>query len=148
MQVDAPEEREAQTVVKQLEVIHKVAQTEMCYSQLQQAEGADTYRITALVFQSRDLVWVSGRNWRTARPCRKLENTHHSPYHSIQTIGTHASELDIPATIQNHHTFPVSLLHPAAKDPLLGQVIPLPLLVVVQGEEKWEVEEILDSRRV
>jgi len=30
MQIDAPEEREAQTAVKQLEVIHKVAQMEMC----------------------------------------------------------------------------------------------------------------------
>jgi len=43
--------------------------------------------------------------------------------------------------------FPVSLLHAAADDPLPGQVVPPPLLVVVEGEEEWEVEEILDSRR-
>jgi len=65
----------------------------------------------------------------------------------VRTIGMHGYELDIPATIQKHRTFPVSLLHAAADDPLPGQVVPPPLPVIVEGEEEWEVEEILDSRR-
>jgi len=76
-----------------------------------------------------------------------LENKHHGPYRVLRTIGTHAYELDILATIQKHRTFPVSLLHAAADDPLPGQVVPPPLPVIVEGEEEWEVEEILDSRR-
>jgi len=36
----------------------------------------------------------------------------------------------------------------AAEDPLPGQVMPPPLPVIVEGEEEWEVEEILDSRRM
>jgi hypothetical protein len=90
---------------------------------------------------------VDGRNWRTERPSRKLENKHHGPYRVVRAIGTHAYELDIPDAIQKHRTFPVSLLHATADDPLPGQVIPPPLPVIVQEEEEWEVEEILDSRR-
>jgi len=147
IRVDAPEEREAQTAAERLELIHEVARTEMRYAQLRQAEGADAHRTPAPAFRPGDLVWVDGRNWRTARPSRKLENKHHGPYRIVRTIGTHAYELDIPATIQKHRTFPVSLLHTAADDPLPGQVTPPPLPVIVEGEEEWEVEEILDSRR-
>jgi transposase InsO family protein len=148
IRVDAPEEREAQTAAERLEHIHEVARVEMRYAQMRQADGADRHRMPAPAFQPGDLVWVDGRNWRTARPSRKLENKHHGPYRVIRTIGTHAYELDIPATIQKHRTFPVSLLHAAAEDPLPGQVTPPPLPVIVEGEEEWEVEEILDSRRI
>jgi len=42
--------------------------------------------------------------------------------------------------------FPVSLLQAAAQDPLPGQIMPSPLPIIVEGEEGWEIEEILDSR--
>jgi len=76
------------------------------------------------------------------------DNKHHGPYRVIRAIGTHAYELDIPNAIQKHRTFPVSLLHAAADDPIPGQVIPTPLPVIVEGEEEWEVEEVLHSRRI
>jgi len=141
------EEREAQTAAERLELIHEVARTEMRYAQLRQAEGADSHRTHAPAFRPSDLVWVDGLNWRTARPSGKLENKHHGLYRVVRTIGTHAYELDIPATIQKHRTFLVWLLHAAADDPFPGQVVPPPLPVIVEGEEEWEVEEILDSRR-
>jgi len=147
IRVDAPEEREAQTAAERLELIHKVARTEIRYAQLRQAEGADTHRTHAPAFRPGDLVWVDGWNWRMARPSRKLENKHHGPYRVVRTIGTHTYKLNKPATIQKHQTFPVSLLHAATDDPLPGQVVPPPLPVIVEGEEEWEVEEILDSRR-
>jgi len=148
IQVDAPEEREVQTAAEQLERIHKVARVEMQYAQMRQADGADRHRMPTPAFQPGDLVWVDRRNWQTARPSWKLENKHQRPYRIIRTIGTHAYELDIPATIQKHRTFPVSLLHAAAEDPLTGQVTPPPLPVIVEGEDTWEVEKILDSRRM
>jgi len=40
------------------------------------------------------------------------------------------------------------LLHAAADDPIPGQIIPPPLPVIVEGEEEWEVEEVLDSRMI
>jgi len=144
---DTADEHQAQTAAERLELIHEVVRTEMRYAQLRQAEGADAHRTHAPAFRPGDLVWVDGRNWRTARPSRKLENKHHGPYRVVRTIGTHAYELDIPATIQKHRKFPVSLLHAAADNPLPRQVVPPPLPVIVEGEEAWEVEEILDSRR-
>jgi len=51
-------------------------------------------------------------------------------------------------SIQKHRTFLVSLLHATADNLIPGQVIPPPIPVIVEGEEEWEVEEILDSRRI
>ena len=102
IQVDAPEEREAQTAAERLECIHEVSRVEMQYAQMRQADATDRQHMPTPAFQPGDLVWVDGRNWRTSHPSRKLENKHHGPYRIIRTIGTHAYELDIPATISKH----------------------------------------------
>jgi len=148
IRVDDPEEYRAQTAAERLHRIHEVARSEIRYVQARQQDNADVRRTPAPAFQPNDLVWVDGRYWRTERPSRKLENKHHGPYRVIRAIGTHAYELDIPNAIQKHRTIPVSLLHAAADDPIPGQVIPPPLPVIVEGEEEWEVEEVLDSRRI
>ena len=44
-----------------------------------------------------------------------------------------------------HPVFHVSLLEPTANDPLLDQVQPNPPPVIIEGEEEYEVNEILDS---
>jgi len=92
------------------------------------------------------MVWVGGRHCRTERPSRNLENKYHGPYRVSCLVGIHTYELDIPDTVRKHRVFPVSKLHLTADDPLPGQILPTPLPVVIDGEEKWEVEEILDSR--
>ena len=45
-----------------------------------------------------------------------------------------------------HPILHVSLLEAAADDPIPGQHIEPPPPIQVDGEEAWEVEEILDSR--
>jgi len=48
--------------------------------------------------------------------------------------------------MQVHPVFHVSLLEPAARDPLPGQQQPPPPPVEIDGEEEWFVDSILDSR--
>jgi len=48
--------------------------------------------------------------------------------------------------MQVHPVFHVSLLEPAAQDPLPGEQQPLPPPVEIDGEQEWFVDSILDSR--
>jgi len=148
IRVDDPEGHQAQTAAERLHRIYEVARSEMWYAQARQQDNTDVRQTPAPAFQPNDFVWVDGRYWQTERPSRKLENKYHRPYQVIRVIRTHAYQLDILNAIQKHRTFPVSLLHAATDDPFPGQVIPPPLPVIVEGEEEWEVEVVLDSRRI
>ena len=57
-----------------------------------------------------------------------------------------AVRLRLPATVQLHPVFHVSLLEHAADDPFPGQIAPPSPAVIVDGEEEWEVETILVGR--
>jgi hypothetical protein len=93
-----------------------------------------------------DKVWLNTRNLCTNRPSRKLNNRRHGPFTVIKEVRKYAYQLDLPATMDVHPVFHVSLLEPTQGDPLPGQYLPPPEPVVVDGELEYEVEEVVDSR--
>ena len=58
------------------------------------------------------------------------------PYEVIVSIGACAVRLRLPATVQIHPVFHVSLLEHAAVDLYPAQVAPPPPTVIVNGEDK------------
>ena len=61
-------------------------------------------------------------------------------------VSPYAYKLQFPTAVQYHPVQHVFLLDPFDDDPLLGQQNPPPLPVIMDDNEKWHVEEILDSR--
>jgi hypothetical protein len=78
-----PEEEKAQEAAKRLAEIHDFAKAEMRYAQDRFSEAADKSRMPAPLFKPGDRVWLDGRNLRTQRPSRKLENRNHGPYRIV-----------------------------------------------------------------
>ena len=66
----------------------------------------------------------------------------------LEKVGSHAYQLELPETVRIHNVFHVSLLSLANEDPYPGQRLPPPPPIEVDGEEEYEVDEILDSKRV
>ncbi|MBE3048177.1 hypothetical protein IMZ48_37865 [Candidatus Bathyarchaeota archaeon] len=85
-------------------------------------------------------------NYRSPRPCRKLDWLHHK-YTVIRVISSHVVELDVPGSI--HPRFHVDLLRRARQDPMPGQHVDdtqPPPIRDDSGAEVWQVDKILCAR--
>jgi hypothetical protein len=122
----------------------------MATAQELQEEYANRARQAAEQFRVGDKVWLRLSNVKTDRPSRKLD-WRNAKYTVTELIGSHACRLDTPPGI--HNVFHVMHLKRAGDDPLPSQVQDdtQPPAIVPEndpdGEEEWQVEEILDSRK-
>jgi len=92
-----------------------------------------------------DMVFLSSRNIKTARPSKELDDKMLGPFKVLEAVGT-SYRLQLPTTMRIHDVFHPSLLRKAAEDPLPGQINEPPQPVAVDDEEEWEVDDILGSR--
>ncbi|KKK17772.1 hypothetical protein AOCH_007509 [Aspergillus ochraceoroseus] len=76
---------------------------------------------------------------------KKLDWKNFGLYCIKKIVSPHAYELKLPESMRIYPVFNMSLLRPAADDPLPGQHPDPPPPVEVEGLEEWEVEEVLDS---
>ena len=90
-------------------------------------------------------MWLNLKNVIIDRPCKKL-NWKNAKYTVLEVISGHNYRLDTPPGI--HNVFHASLLKRAAADPFLNQRQDnlRPPVILMNGEEEWEVERILRRR--
>jgi len=139
---------EAMGYAAHLKDIHEHCRAEMLRAQHRFSEQADKHRKPGHSFKPGDLVWLDARHIQTQRPSRKLDSRRLGPFKVLESIGSHAFRLDLPATMSVHNVFHICRLTPAANDPLPGQQQPPPPPVVVDGHDEYLVEAILDSKLV
>ncbi|QRV84414.1 Retrotransposable element Tf2 protein [Ceratobasidium sp. AG-Ba] len=94
-----------------------------------------------------DKVWLDARNIKTERPVAKLAAKKIGPYKVIKKEGTHAFKLELPHTLKVHPVFHTSLVSLKKEDPFGREPPQPPAEVTPEGEEEYEVEKILDSRK-
>ena len=92
-----------------------------------------------------DMVFLSSRNISTERPSRKLDDKMLGPFRVSDKVGS-SYRLELPSSMRIHDVFHPSLLRKAAIDPLPGQQTEPPRPVVVDDQEEWEIDDILDAR--
>ncbi|QRV77936.1 Retrotransposable element Tf2 protein [Ceratobasidium sp. AG-Ba] len=69
------------------------------------------------------------------------------PYKVLKQEGTHAFRLELPHTLRVHPVFHTSLISLKKEDPFSRDPPQPPAEVTPDGEEEYEVEKILDSRK-
>lgn len=89
---------------------------------------------------------LDGKNLRVERPSAKLSDKFYGPYEVVKKLGSLDYQLKLPKSMRIHPVFHVQLLHRHHKNTIPGRVQPEPQPVVIDGEQEWEVEKILDSR--
>jgi len=105
-------------------------------------------RTPAPDYKPGDKVYLDGADITTTRPSRKLSHKYLGPFPVDRRVGSNAYRLKLPPSMHRiHPVFNVIKLTPVPLDPIVGRhAQPPPPPEIVDGEEEWVVEEILDSK--
>jgi len=120
----------------------KKAQKEMKKQADRKRGEAEEYRVGDLVLLStKDLKWQMEGRWT-----EKLTERFVGPYKVKRVISTNAVELELPKTIKIHPVVNVSRIR-RYKEQVQGQKKQPALPVIIEGEEEYEVEKIINKRK-
>jgi hypothetical protein len=98
---------------------------------------------SAHVFNVGDMVWLMAKDIKIHQKTPKLEPQQLGPYKVLKRIGDLDYRLELPSYLNLNPVFHVSRLSPWHNNGLHKP--PLPEPIVVQGEEEYEVDSIIDS---
>jgi len=111
---------------------------------------ADRKRREVDEYKVGDLVMLSTKNLKyqmVRRRTEKLTERFVGPYRIKRIISSNAVELELPSTVKIHLVVNVSRIRRYVEQ-VEGQRKEQPAPVVIKGEEEWEVERILNKRRI
>ena len=130
------------TCIKELEEFLK---NEMQFAQAKYKTAANRHCIPAPSYQVGNEVWLGTKNLQTKCHSQKLDMHWAGPIKVKQVINPYAYELDLLRAYGVHLVFHVNLLDPVATDSLEGHWQKPPPPILIDSEEEWLVEEILDQ---
>ncbi|KIV98558.1 uncharacterized protein PV09_09478 [Verruconis gallopava] len=133
--------------VKQLHDVRKKLEEYLANASKEQAKYYNR-RHEPMAFKTNDLVLLSTKHLRLKQPSKKLAPRFVGPFRILEPVGTQAYRLQLPASWKVWNTFHVSLLekyHQREGGENTANQLPLP--EIIDDEEEWEVEEILDKKK-
>ena len=140
----------AEKFVKRMKEVQDKAKAALGKAQEDMRRYADRYRSEAVGYKVRDLVLLSTKDlkWQMVGQCsEKLVERFVGPYKTKAIISSNIVELELPATVKIYPVVNVSRIKRYV-DQVNSQRKEKPQPVVIEGEEEWEVERILNRRNI
>jgi hypothetical protein len=98
-------------------------------------------------YKEGDQVWLEGKNLRINQPTAKLAPRRHGPFKITQVMSAVNYRLELPTQWSIHPVFHIDLLTPYRETTMHGPNFTRPAPELIDGEQEYSVEKILDSRR-
>ncbi|KAL5512271.1 hypothetical protein ACEPAG_3556 [Sanghuangporus baumii] len=138
----------AEEFAKHVKGIHELAQANLVKANEDMKRFYDRHAGKLMEYETGSKVFLDGRNIKTIRPTKKMDDKWFGPFEIIGKVGASAYRLKLPRTWrQVHPVFNEVLLKPAVEPSFESQKKPPPPPpVLVDDEEEYEVKELLDSR--
>jgi hypothetical protein len=128
--------------LEQLKQARDTAQQLMIKAQQSWVKHRDTPK-----YKEGDQVWLEGKNLRISQPTAKLAPRRHGPFKVIKVLSPVSYQLALPTQWSIHPVFHIDLLTPYRETITHGPNYQCPLPDLVDGEEEYSIEKILDSRK-
>ena len=132
--------------LKIMEAVREELQTTLEKTIEDQERYANEHRAEVPPIQVGDLVWLNAKNLSSGRPSKKLDFKQVGPFEVKRVLSEVAFELRLPPWLRSHPVFHASLLEKAKINQFSKRREPEPPAILVENEEEYQVEEVLDSR--
>jgi len=142
--------KEANKFVERMQEIQGEAKAALSKAQEDMKKYADRHRGEVEEYRVGDLVLLSTKDLKyqmVGRRTEKLTERFVGPYKVKSIVSTNAIELELPSTVKIHPVVNVSRVRRYTNQ-VEGQKKEMPQPVVIEREEEWEVEKIMNRRRV
>jgi hypothetical protein len=96
---------------------------------------------------SGELVWLEMRNIKGPYETKKLAPKREGPFEVSEVLGKYTYRLQLPKTWRIHNVFDRSLLTPYVQTQEHGENFLRPPPDIIEGEEQYEIQNILRHRR-
>jgi len=140
----------AEKFIEKMKKIQEEAKAALGKAQADMKKYADRKRSDVEEYKIGDLVMLSTKDLKyqmVGRRTEKLTERFVGPYRIKKIVSSNAIELELPSTVKIHPVVNVSRIRRYIGQ-VEGQKKEQPLPVIIEGEEEWEVERILNKRRV
>ncbi|SJL00960.1 uncharacterized protein ARMOST_04273 [Armillaria ostoyae] len=132
---------------KAIAQIHKETETALEQAADRMKAQYDKHKRPAKEYHAGDKVWLDATNLHLPRPKKKLDDKRVGPFLVLEKTGASAYKLKLPPHWKIHPRFNEKLLSPFEPPSFPNQEQPPPPPPdLIDGEEEWEIEEILDSK--
>ncbi len=132
-------------ITKKMKDIWDFIKKKLANAQNTQKRYVDQKRKFSSEYKTEDMIWLFIKNIKIERSFRKL-NHKWIDFYKIKKILKEVCQLELSSSMKIHDTFHTSLLRLAATNSLTEQIQSPPPSIVVDEEEEYEVDDILDSR--
>ena len=139
----------AEKFTTRIKKVHEEAEAALKKSQEEMRKYADRKRSKVEEYRVGDWVLLSTKDLKyqmKGRRSEKLIEQFVGPYQVKRIISTNAIELDLPNTVRIHLVVNVSRVQ-RYKDQVEGQKKEQPASVIIEEEEEYEVEKILNKKK-
>ncbi|KAL5525001.1 hypothetical protein ACEPAF_8870 [Sanghuangporus sanghuang] len=138
----------AEEFAKHVKEVHELAQGNLTQANEDMKRFYDRHAGKSITYEAGQKVFLDGRNIKTIRPMKKMDDKWFGPFEVVEKVGASAYRLKLPKTWKKvHPVFNEILLKPAVQPSFESQKKPPPPPpVIIDEQEEYEVEEILDSR--
>ena len=140
----------AKKFIKKIREIQEEARVALGKAQEEIKKYADRKRRKVNDYKVGDLVILSTKDLKyqmVGRRTEKLTERFVGPYKVKKIISSNTVKLELPSTIRIHPVVNVSRIHRYIGQ-VEGQKKKQLALVIIEGEEEWEVERILNKQQV